>query len=211
MADFSHPDSHYDRNELGQPVNFRVSDWAPPPTPPWTTLEGDFCRIEPLDPAIHAQSLWEANSQDKEGRMWTYLPFGPFETLERYDSWLEARCKLNDSSAYAIVDAAADRAVGTASYKQINALAGTIEVGPVVFSPLLQGTPVATEAMYLMMANAFDLGYRRYEWRCNTLNTASHRAAQRLGFSFEGICRQDKVSKGRNQHSAVYSILDHEW
>ena len=211
MADFFHLGSHHDRNELGQPVNVRVPAWAPPPTPPRTMLEGYFCRVEPLDPAIHAKSLWEANRQDREGRMWTYLPFGPFETFESYYSWLEARCKLNDPSTYAIVDAAANRAIGTASYKQINAPAGTIEVGSVVFSPLLQGTPIATEAMYLMMAHVFDLGYRRYEWKCNTLNAASHRAAQRLGFSFEGILRQDNVTKGRTHDSAVYSILNHEW
>jgi RimJ/RimL family protein N-acetyltransferase len=202
--------SHYELNELGQPVNNPVSGWVPPPVPERRTLDGRFCRVEPLDPATHAESLWVANSQDREGRMWTYVRFGPFETFEGYRAWLEERYS-GPSSPYAIVDAVTGHAVGIVSYTHINPSAGSIEVGSVVYSPMLQGTSAATEAMYLMMQNAFSLGYRRYEWQCNTLNATSRAAAQRLGFSFEGVFRQENVIRGRNRDQAWYSVIDQEW
>jgi RimJ/RimL family protein N-acetyltransferase len=202
--------SQHQLNDLGQPVNFAVPGWVPPPVPERRTLHGRFCRVEPLDPAMHAESLWATNCLDSDGRMWTYVRFGPFETFEGYRSWLEERCS-GPSSPYAIVDAVMGHAVGIVSYTHINPSAGSIEVGSVVYSPLLQGTSVATEAMYLMMQNAFSLGYRRYEWQCNTLNAASRAAAQRLGFSFEGVFRQENVIKGRNRDQAWYSVIDQEW
>lgn len=174
-------------------------------------MEGRYCRLEPLDPDLHAESLFAANSLDVGGKNWTYLPYGPFESLKDYRAWMERDCRGNDPLFYAIVDLAREQAVGVASYLRITPGCGSIETGHINYSPLLQRTPAATEAMYLMMARAFDLGYRRYEWKCNALNTQSRAAAQRLGLSFEGVFRQATVVKGRNRDTAWYSAIDKEW
>lgn len=201
----------YELNHLNQPVGLVVDAWRPPPHPPREPMEGRFCRLEPLDPMRHAASLYAANALDVEGRNWTYLPYGPFDSLESYHSWLEQQCCTSDPLFYAIVDLANGKAVGVASYLRITPGSGSMEVGHLNFSPLLQRTPAATEAMYLMMARAFDLGYRRYEWKCNALNAPSRVAAQRLGLSFEGVFRQATVVKGRNRDTAWYAAIDQEW
>lgn len=198
-------------NEFGLPIDEAVPGWAPRPHPPRATLVGRYCRIEPIDPARHAAALWAANSLDREGRMWTYLPIGPFASLADYRAWLEAKQPSDDPLFFAIVDSATELAVGVASYLRIDVANGSIEVGHLQFSPLLQRTAAATEAMYLMMKQAFDLGYRRYEWKCDALNAASRKAAERLGFTFEGVFRQAVVYKGRNRDTAWYSIIDKEW
>lgn len=198
-------------NHLGQPVGFPVPGWQPPPPPGDVPLEGRYCRLERLDPAIHAEALHTANSQDAEGRMWTYLPYGPFEDRERYRRWADEAARSLDPLFYAIVDRTGGRAAGVASYLRIDSRNGVIEVGHLAFSPRLQRTPAATEAMFLMMRHAFDLGYRRYEWKCHSLNRPSRVAAQRLGFSFEGVFRQAVVVKGRNRDTAWYSVIDTEW
>ncbi len=174
-------------------------------------MQGRFCRIEPLDADLHAESLYAANSLDTEGRMWTYLPYGPFDTLDSYRSWVESVCNSNDPLFHAILDNRTGRAVGVASYLRIDSRNGCIEVGHLGYSPLLQRTPAATEAMFLMMERVFDLGYRRYEWKCNALNLPSCRAAERLGFSYEGIFRQAVIVKGRNRDTAWYAMIDTEW
>jgi len=143
--------------------------------------------------------------------MWTYLHSGPFASLEEYLAWLEPRPASADPLFFAFVDTAGNRATGLGSYLRIEPAAGSIEIGHLQFSPLLQRTPAATEAMYLMMRNAFELGYRRYEWKCDSLNAASRRAAERLGFTFEGVFRQALVYKGRSRDTAWYSVLDTEW
>jgi len=143
--------------------------------------------------------------------MWTYLPYGPFDTLESYRAWMEGMCRRSDPLFYAIVDRETGRAVGLAAYLRIDPASGSIEVGHLNFSPLLQRTPASTESMYLMMERAFNLGYRRYEWKCDALNGPSRSAAQRLGFSFEGIFRQATVVKGRNRDTAWFSVIDQEW
>ena len=201
----------YETNELGQPVGFRIPDWSPPPPPPREPLVGRFCRLEPLNPTRHATSLFHANSLDAEGRNWTYLPYGPFETAESYRVWVEKGSRSGDPMFFAVVDGATSRAAGVASYLNIDPASGSIEVGHINYSPLLQRTPAGTEAMYLMMRQAFELGYRRYEWKCNALNVASRAAAQRLGLSFEGVFRQAKVVKGRNRDTAWYAAVDKEW
>lgn len=198
-------------NNLGQPIGFALPDWSPPPFPPRMTLTGRFCRIEPLDAARHAAQLFEAFAADSDGRGWTYLPYGPFIDLEGFTAWLSANANSHDPQFYAIVDVATGIAAGMASYLRITPSAGSIEVGHIHFSPALQRTPLATEAMYLMMRQAFDLGYRRYEWKCDALNAASRAAAQRLGFSYEGIFRQATVYRGRNRDTAWYAIIDREW
>ena len=174
-------------------------------------MEGRFCRVEPLNPGLHAASLQTANALELEGRMWTYLAYGPFETLEKYVAWAEGMCLKSDPLFYAIIDQRSGRAVGVASYLRIDPAGGSIEVGGLGYSPLLQRTPAATEAMYLMMERAFTLGYRRYEWKCDALNAPSRAAAQRLGFTFEGVFRQATVYKGRNRDTAWHSVIDREW
>jgi len=202
---------HHELNHLHQPIGAIVSDWKAPPHPPRRTLEGRFCRLEPLEPARHAASLFAANSLDASGRNWTYLAYGPFDILSGYRSWMEQECCGADPQFYAILDGAKGEAQGVASYLRITPGSGSMEVGHINYAPLLQRTPAATEAMYLMMEYAFDLGYRRYEWKCDALNIPSRLAAKRLGFSFEGIFRQASVAKGRNRDTAWYAVMDFEW
>ena len=174
-------------------------------------MDGAYCRVEPLSPDKHALPLFEANQRDPEGRNWTYLPYGPFPLFEDYRAWITQCALETDTLYYAIVDKEVGHPTGVASYLRISPEAGSIEVGNLNFSPLLQGKRAATESMYLMMEKAFGLGYRRYEWKCNSLNAPSRRAAQRLGFSFEGVFRQAWVVKGHNRDTAWYSIIDREW
>ena len=204
-------DTAHNLNSTGQPVGFSLEDWKPPRRPTRNPLEGSFCRVEPLDPARHAAHLYEANALDTEGRNWTYLPYGPFGSFEDYLGWINYNVHGDDPLFYAIVDNTTDEAVGVASYLRINPKNGSVEVGHINYSPLLQRTPAATEAMYLMMKRAFELGYRRYEWKCDALNAKSRAAAQRLGLSFEGVFRQATIYKGRNRDTAWYAAIDEEW
>ncbi len=198
-------------NDLGQPIGPPVADWKPLPRPSHEAMHGRYCRLEPLDAARHAADLHDAYSLDRDGRMWTYLFSGPFTTRDEYRAWVESRQGSQDPLFFAVVDAAIGRATGVASYLRIDPAHGVVEVGHIAFSPLLQRTRAATEAMYLMMRHAFALGYRRYEWKCDALNAPSRRAAERLGFTFEGIFRQAVVYKGRSRDTAWYSIIDSEW
>jgi len=200
----------YELNPLGQPVGLPVEPRVPP-RPPRTALDGDRCRLEPLDPERHASDIHAANLRDVDGRMWTYLAYGPFATLEEYRRWQESVCKSDDPVFYAIVDRGTGRAAGIASYLRIDPSNRAIEVGHLAFSPLLQRTALATEAMFLMMRWAFQAGYRRYEWKCNALNGPSRTAAMRFGFSYEGVFRQATVVRGRNRDTAWYAAIDSEW
>jgi RimJ/RimL family protein N-acetyltransferase len=197
-------------NELGQPVGRPLPGWQPPPLPPRTSMQGRFCRVVPIDQRF-APELFESYAADREGRTWTYLPYGPFTTEHEYVRWMRETCFGADPMFYAVVDGASGRARGVAAHLRIDANAGSIEVGHIHFSPAMQRTPVATESMYLMMQRVFALGYRRYEWKCDALNATSRAAAERLGFQFEGIFRQARVYKGRNRDTAWYSIVDGEW
>lgn len=198
-------------NHLGQPVGLIVDHWQSPSHPGHEIINGCFCRLEPIDPVRHVQSLFEANAMDVDGKSWTYLPYGPFDDLDSYRIWVEQNCLEGDPLFFAIISLDSGKAVGVASYLRINPSSGSIEVGHINYSPLLRRTLAATEAMYLMMARAFELGYRRYEWKCNALNAPSRAAAQRLGFSFEGVFRQAAVVKGRNRDTAWYAVIDQEW
>jgi RimJ/RimL family protein N-acetyltransferase len=199
-------------NHLGQPIGFAVADWSPRARPPRSPIEGHYCRLEPLDGARHGADLHQANQEDREGRIWTYMPYGPFQTLEAYRDWIEADCRGDDPLFHAIVDLRSGTALGVASYLRINPRVGVIEVGHINYSPRLQRTPAASEAMFLMMGRVFDqLGYRRYEWKCDALNAGSRRAAERLGFRFEGVFRQATMYKGRNRDTAWYAITDQDW
>ena len=197
-------------NEFGQPIGWPVPTWMPPDLPPRTPLLGRFCRLEPLSVDHHATQLFAANQAD-DGRMWTYKAYGPFASLDEYIAWMARVVQGTDPLFYAIIDAATGQAVGVASYLRIDPANGAIEVGHIAYSPRLQRTPAATEAMYLLMQQAFDLGYRRYEWKCDALNGPSRAAAQRLGFSFEGLFRQAVIYKDRNRDTAWFAIIDQHW
>ncbi len=201
--------SEQHHNELGQPVGAALPGWSARALPPRSPIEGRLCRVEPLDPERHAADLFAANSEDAEGRNWTYLPYGPFASLEVFRQWVEAACRTADPLRHAIIDHGSGRAVGIASLMRIDAAAGVIEVGGITYSPRLQRRPAATEAMYLLMRRVFsELGYRRYEWKCDSLNAPSRAAALRLGFRYEGLFRQATVYKGRNRDTAWFSIID---
>jgi len=175
-------------------------------------MHGRLCRLELLDAARHARALHEAYAKDESGRNWTYLPYGPFASADAYAEWVSARQQSDDPLFYAIALADSGLPVGVASYLRIEPAMGAIEVGHLSYSPALQRSPVATEAMYLMMRRVFDeLGYRRYEWKCDSLNAPSRRAAERLGFRYEGTFRQMMVIKERSRDTAWFSILDSEW
>jgi RimJ/RimL family protein N-acetyltransferase len=199
-------------NLLGQPVGFPVSSWSPRERPPRTPLHGRHCRVEALDPDRHARDLFDAYSEDRDNRLWTYLPGGPYAGFEDFLAETRAGLQRENFLTFAVVDVASGKAIGVASYLNINPSAGSIEVGGIAYSPALQRKPAGTEAMFLMMRRVFDeLGYRRYEWKCNALNAPSRAAAERYGFSFEGVFRQADVVKGRNRDTAWYSITDSEW
>jgi len=198
-------------NELGQVIGFPLPGWRPPPRPSRETLAGRLCRLEPLDPARHGDDLYRANALDADPRHWTYLPYGPFADREAYRRWMEAICLGDDPLFFAIVDLATGAPAGVASYLRIDPGNGSIEVGHLRFSSRLQRKPAATEAMYLMMRRAFELGYRRYEWKCDALNAPSRAAALRLGLSYEGTFRQAMVIKGRSRDSAWFAATDRDW
>ena len=199
-------------NNLGQPIGFPIEGWRKRPRPPRSGMAGTYCQVEPLKPELHAADLYRAYMEDKEHRIWTYLAYGPFDTFEAYRAWLDSDCRGDDPLFYAIMDSQTGQALGVASYLRIEPNAGVIEVGHINYAPQLQRTPAATEAMFLMMRRVFDeLGYRRYEWKCDALNAPSRQAAQRLGFTFEGIFRQATIYKNRNRDTAWYSIIDTEW
>jgi len=199
-------------NTIGQPIGEAIPNWQPVPTPPCTAMEGQYCQVEPIDADRHGRDLFEAFRSDGQERNWTYLPYGPFETEGELQDWMAKMCFGHDPFFHAIVDSKTGKAVGVASYLRIEPTVGVIETGHIHYSPLLQRTPAATETMFLMMRRIFsELGYRRYEWKCDALNAPSRRAAERLGFRFEGIFRQATIYKGRNRDTAWYSILDEEW
>ena len=200
------------RNELGQPIGRAVDAWsgARPPAREW--IEGERCRLEPLDADRHAAALHAAYGLDADPRHWTYLPYGPFDSPAAYQAWVKEMTGDETLAFFAIVDRANALPVGVAAYLRIFPSLGSIEVGHLRFSASLQRTPLATEAMALMMRRAFeDWGYRRYEWKCDSLNAPSRAAALRLGFRYEGTFRNQLVMKGRNRDTAWFSITVEEW
>jgi len=190
---------------LGQPV----PGWTPPPRPDGTAMQGRHARLEALDAERHAALIFQAF--DGYDEVWDYMPDGPFASAAQFHRWVRGATARDDILFYAIRDRDAGHFAGFASYLRIKPAAGSIEVGYIALAPALQRTRAATEAMYLMMKWAFGAGYRRYEWKCDALNRASRRAAQRLGFSYEGVFRQATVVKGRNRDTAWFSVIDSEW
>ena len=193
--------------KLGFPIRFKKAK-----LPSKEKLEDKFSILEPIETNKHATDLYKNFLKDKKNIIWTYLPYGPFKNLNQFKKWLKSYCLDNDPFFYAIYSKRLKTFCGMASYLRMNPEHGSIEVGHINYSPLLQNTAEGTEAMYLMMKNVFEaLGNRRYEWKCNNLNEGSKRAALRLGFKFEGVFRQMFVFKGRNRDTAWHSIIDKEW
>jgi RimJ/RimL family protein N-acetyltransferase len=200
------------KNLYGQPVGAPLPNWTVRLPPPRTPKAGRYCRLEPLDPTRHANDLIAAFAAAPDDRDWTYLPIERPADRAAFRAELEQAAVSDDALAFAVLERATNRAQGLASYLRIDPPNGSIEVGAINFSPVLMHTRIGTEAMFLMMCRAFDeLGYRRYEWKCDALNAPSRAAAERYGFRFEGIFRQAIVTKGRNRDTAWYAILDREW
>jgi RimJ/RimL family protein N-acetyltransferase len=191
---------------------FAAVDNAPAKRPQRTRLEGRVVSIVPVDPIAHAEALFAGAGGEQNEALWRYLFEGPFPTRAAFDASLRQKAISDDPLFFAILDKPSGDAVGYASYMRIEPAHRVIEVGSILFTPRLQRTVAATEAMYLMARHVFeDLGYRRYEWKCNALNAPSRSAAERLGFTFEGIFRQHMIIKGCNRDSAWFSMLDSEW
>ena len=188
-----------------------VPDVTPALLPRRQTLQGRFVSIEPLDPVVHADALYEGTHGDDRDELWRYLFEGPFADRSTFNAHLQRQAASEDPLFFAIVDRACGLAVGQAAYLRTEPAHKVIEVGHIIFTAKLQQTAGATEAMFLMAQHIFDLGYRRYEWKCNAMNAPSVRAARRLGFTFEGIFRQHMIVKGRNRDTAWFSMLDLEW
>ncbi|MCU5773715.1 GNAT family N-acetyltransferase [Erwiniaceae bacterium BAC15a-03b] len=199
-------------NQYGQPVGADLPDWTPRSLPPRIILDGQYCRLEPIDVDKHAADLYAAFALAPDGRDWTYMFAEPFSDFDSYLHHAQSMAASQDPLHFAVIDKTTDRAVGTLSLMRIDPQHGAIEVGHVAFSPLLKQTAMATEAHYLLMKLAFDqLGYRRYEWKCDSCNLPSRKAALRLGFQFEGLFRQALVYKGRTRDTCWFSIIDGEW
>ena len=199
------------KNEFDQLVGFSVEGWGGCTFPPHREIIGRYCRLEPLNIEKHAQQLYDAHTANRNDADWTYLPYGPFDTFEAYRDWLSTVETTKDPQFYAVFDLIRQKALGVASYLRINPTSASIEVGHIHFAPALRQTPMATEAMFLMMQRAFELGYRRYEWKCDSLNEPSRAAALRFGFRYESLFRQATMYKGRNRDTSWFSIIDSEW
>lgn len=194
-----------DQARLGRPV----TGWQAPSRPDHAAMEGRFVRLEPLQADLHAADLFRAFSG--HDALWDYMPYGPFVSAGAYHRWAKEREDGADPRFFVLRDRATGHCGGIASYLRIDPAVGSIEVGHICIAPELQRSPAATEAMWLMMDWAFRAGYRRYEWKCNALNLASRRAAQRLGLSYEGTFRQHTIVKGRNRDTAWFAAIDSEY
>jgi RimJ/RimL family protein N-acetyltransferase len=168
--------------------------------------------LEPVS-ATHAESLFEAaHGEGRDPELWDYLAYGPFSDLASFRDWLVERAASEDPLFFAVVDNASGKALGMVSFLRIDEAFGVIEIGHIWFGAALQRSRSATETIYLLSREAFDgLGYRRLEWKCNNANARSKRAAERFGFTFEGVFRQHLIVKGRNRDTAWFSIIDGEW
>jgi RimJ/RimL family protein N-acetyltransferase len=193
------------------PLGAPLPDWTARPRPQPVIFEGRYCRVEPLDAERHGDDLVAAFQATDESS-WVHLFVGPFADEAGMRAWLTGAANSSDYVYSAIIDRKTGRAGGVCAYMRPDLANGVIEIGSIHYSDALKRTPATTEAMYLLMRHVFDdLGYRRYEWKCNSLNTPSRRTALRLGFRFEGIFRNHMVVKGHNRDTAWFSILDSEW
>ncbi|MDP3847701.1 MAG: GNAT family protein [Pseudomonas sp.] len=192
--------------------NSTLHNWQPAQSPSAATLVGHYVRLEQLDPTRHGDDLWPAlQGPEADPQMWQYLGYGPFAERAEFDRWLASHAAHNDPLFYTVLDRASGKALGLLSYLSLAPQHGSIEIGHVCFGHALQRSVQATETIYLLARYAFELGNRRLEWKCDNLNLRSRRAAERFGFSHEGVFRQHLVRKGRNRDTAWFSLLDHEW
>lgn len=202
----------HQKNQFGQLLGTLVENWSPRQKLAKTIMQGRYCVLEPIEINKHAVKLFNVLAIDNQGESWTYLPYGPFDTFNEFKDWLAITMSDNDTLLYAILDAKTQEPTGISGYLRMNPEHGVIEIGHLHFSALLKRTSLATETIYLMLRHAFDeQGYRRCEWKCNNLNEPSRQAAERFGFTFEGIFRQNYVFKNRNRDTAWFSIIDSEW
>ncbi|PTS84815.1 GNAT family N-acetyltransferase [Pseudomonas sp. HMWF032] len=190
-----------------------LHDWQSVPVPAHESLDGQYVRLEPLDPARHGDELWQAlQGPDSDPVLWEYLPYGPFSERAGFDAWQSGHAASRDPLFFSVIDLRQQRAVGLLSFLRITPKDGSIEIGHIAFGRAMQRSPASTEAVYLLAKLALGtLGYRRLEWKCNADNARSMRAAERLGFRYEGLFRQHMVVKGRNRDTAWFAILDREW
>lgn len=191
------------------PAIANLDNWTPPPRPDGAVMCGQYCQLERLDADTHAALLFRAF--DGHDALWDYMAVGPFASASLYHRWAREAAVEQDPFFYVVKALETGEYLGVASFMRIEPAHGVIEVGNIIFAPAMQRTPIATEVQYLMMKWAFAAGYRRYEWKCNADNMPSRRAAQRLGFSFEGVFRQHMIVKGRNRDTAWFSVIDSEW
>ncbi|WP_339099435.1 hypothetical protein IGL98_003454 [Enterococcus sp. DIV0840] len=199
-------------NSYNQPIGYPVTNWSTRAYPTKSTLEGTNCRLEKVDPNKHLEDLYQVYGPQSNPKNWTYIPLMSFKNKIEFSEYLTAMSHSQDPFHYAIIDKTSGKALGTVALMRINPEHGTIEVGFVIYSDQLKKTRIATEAQYLLACYALDeLGYRRYEWKCDALNEPSKNAALRLGFVFEGIFRNAVVYKERNRDTAWFSILESEW
>ncbi|MBV17786.1 MAG: GNAT family N-acetyltransferase [Thalassospira sp.] len=200
------------KDDFGKPVGQPIDNWSGCEFPPRSDMVGNHVIVSPLDVARDAQQLFDANSKATDGSRFTYLPTNAFDDLSAYKAWLDGMTANADPILHAIIDKATNRAVGVAAFMRIDAANGVVEVGNINYAPALSKTIGGTEAMYLMMKRTFDeLGYRRYEWKCDDQNAPSRAAAARYGFTYEGTFRNHMIYKGRNRDTAWFSITADEW
>lgn len=199
------------QDSAGNPVGIAVTANGVAERPGDEPLVGTRVRLERLSVEHHAHELFVAYDDDQYSTLWTYMPQGPFTSEAEFTNWVSGIEDSTDPHFYAIVDLESGKPVGVASYLRIDTQNRSIEVGWLTFSQALRRSPNATEAMYLMARNAFELGFRRYEWKCNALNAPSIAAAERLGFSFEGVFRNATIVKGHNRDTAWFAFTDDDW
>jgi RimJ/RimL family protein N-acetyltransferase len=195
---------------LGKPVGEPVESWKIPPLPTLDPIVGHNCRVERLSMA-HSKDLFEAYQLNKNGSNWTYLTYGPFNEFSEYQKFLSEIIVKPDPMFHAIIDLRTNKPVGVATFMEINPVNGSIEIGHISFSPLMQRTIMSSEAIIMMAKKAFEWGYRRLEWKCHSLNGPSVNAAKRYGFNYEGVFRSIQVMKGNNRDTAWFSITLDEW
>lgn len=199
-------------NQFGQAIGYPVSGWSTRPRPPRAIISGRYCRLEPIDVERHSAELFAHYMEAPDARDWTYLFHERPDTLESFRNYLAGLSCMEDPLHFTVVDSGAHGAVGTAALHRIDCAHGVIEVGSITYSPRMKRTRAGTETIYLFMRLAFDeLGYRRFEWKCDSLNVPSRAAAERFGFTFEGVFRRAIVYKGRNRDTAWYSVIAEEW
>lgn len=201
-----------DQNQFGQPIGEALEGWQPAGEPGKQSLQGRFCYLQPMDIARRAEELFHAYQLAEDGRDWTYLSIERPTELPVLQQYLQRQLETHGRNTLAVIDAATGKAVGTCAFLGIDRDNGVVELGMINWSPLMRQRVIGSEAIFLMLKHAFDeLGFRRCEWKCDSLNTPSREAALRMGFTFEGTFRQAMTRKGRNRDSDWFSIIDGEW